>query len=43
MVKRIGLIDINLRRFICIFRKKLNEEGVKIWKDIVWCFERFRR
>ncbi len=43
MVKRTGPTDINLRRLIRTLRKKSNEEGVKIWKDIAWRLERPRR
>ncbi len=43
MVKRTGPTDINLRRLIRYLRKKSNEEGVKIWKDIAWRLERPRR
>ncbi|WP_048149390.1 50S ribosomal protein L18e [Palaeococcus ferrophilus] len=43
MVKRTGPTDINLRRLIRTLKKKSNEEGVKIWKDIAWRLERPRR
>ncbi|WP_297523544.1 50S ribosomal protein L18e [Thermococcus sp.] len=43
MVKRTGPTDINLRRLIRYLRKKSNEEGVKIWRDIAWRLERPRR
>ncbi len=43
MVKRTGPTDINLRRLIRYLRKKSNEEGVKIWKDVAWRLERPRR
>ncbi|WP_297500416.1 50S ribosomal protein L18e [Thermococcus sp.] len=43
MVKRTGPTDINLRRFIRSLRKKSNEEGVRIWKDLAWRLERPRR
>ncbi|WP_054839856.1 50S ribosomal protein L18e [Thermococcus sp. JCM 11816] len=43
MVKRTGPTDINLRRLIRTLRKKSNEEGVKIWKDIAWRLEKPRR
>ncbi len=43
MVKRTGPTDINLRRLIRYLRKKSNEEGVKIWKDIAWRLEKPRR
>ncbi|NJE12638.1 50S ribosomal protein L18e [Thermococcus sp. LS2] len=42
-MKRTGPTDINLRRLIRYLRKKSNEEGVKIWKDIAWRLERPRR
>ncbi len=43
MVKRTGPTDINLRRVIRYLRKKSNEEGVRVWKDIAWRLERPRR
>ncbi len=43
MVKRTGPTDINLRRLIRYLRKKSNEEGVNVWKDIAWRLERPRR
>jgi len=43
MVKRTGPTDINLRRLIRYLRKKSNEEGVRIWKDIAWRLEKPRR
>lgn len=43
LMKRTGPTDINLRRLIRYLRKKSNEEGVKIWKDIAWRLERPRR
>ena len=43
IMKRTGPTDINLRRLIRYLRKKSNEEGVRIWKDIAWRLERPRR
>jgi large subunit ribosomal protein L18e len=43
MVKRTGPTDINLRRLIRYLRKRSNEEGVRVWKDIAWRLERPRR
>ncbi|WP_456369023.1 50S ribosomal protein L18e [Thermococcus sp.] len=43
MVKRTGPTDVNLRRLIRALKKKSNEEGVRIWKDIAWRLERPRR
>ena len=43
MVKRTGPTDINLRRLIRYLKKKSNEEGVEIWKDIAWRLEKPRR
>jgi len=43
LMKRTGPTDINLRRLIRYLRKKSNEEGAKIWKDIAWRLERPRR
>ncbi|ASJ16360.1 50S ribosomal protein L18e [Thermococcus chitonophagus] len=42
-MKRTGPTDPNLRRLIRFLRKKSNEQGVKIWKDIAWRLERPRR
>ncbi len=42
-MKRTGPTDVNLRRLIRTLKKKSNEEGVGIWKDIAWRLERPRR
>jgi len=42
-MKRTGPTDVNLRRLIRNLKKKSNEEGSAIWKDIAWRLERPRR